>query len=79
MLEGLGHAPLKSIEKMVQFGAFYLSFYLLAFITLRFLRLVVRQSGEPPRDPNQLDASLVIDYKRLTPGEAKETHPIPRG
>ena len=26
-----------------------------------FFRLVVRQSGEPPRDLNQLGASLVID------------------
>ena len=37
---------------------------------------VVRLSGEPPHDPNQSSALLVIDYKRLTPGEAKETHPI---
>ena len=37
---------------------------------------VVRLSGEPPCDPNQSDASPVIDYNRLTPGEAKETHPM---
>ena len=31
---------------------------------------------EPPGDPNQLSAPPVIDYNRLTPGEAKETHPM---
>ena len=36
---------------------------------------VVRLSGEPPCDPNQSSALPVIDYNRLTPGEAKETHP----
>ena len=35
---------------------------------------VVRISGEPPFD--QSSALLVIDYNQLTPGEAKETHPI---
>ena len=38
--------------------------------------LVVRLSGEPPCDPNQSSAPLVIDYNRLTVGEAKETHPM---
>ena len=37
---------------------------------------VVRLWVEPPRDPNQSDASPVIDYKQLSPGEAKETHPM---
>ena len=37
---------------------------------------VMRLSGEPPCDPNQMSASPVIDYKWLTPCEAKETHPI---
>ena len=36
---------------------------------------VVRLSGQPPRDLNQSSAPPVIDYDRLTPGEAKETHP----
>ena len=36
---------------------------------------VVSLSGEPPRDPNQLDAMIVIDYNRLTPGSPKKcTH-----
>ena len=39
-------------------------------------RPVAHLSGEPPRDPNQLSAPLVIDYNRLTPCEAKETHPM---
>ena len=31
--------------------------------------------GEPPCDPNQSSAPSVIDYNRLTPGEAKKrTH-----
>ena len=38
--------------------------------------LVVRLSGEPPRDPNQSSALLIIDYSRLTSGKAKETHPM---
>ena len=33
---------------------------------------VVRLSGEPPRDPNQSSASLVVDYKRHTPAEPKK-------
>ena len=37
---------------------------------------VVRLSGKPPRDPGQSSASPVIDKNRLTPGEAKETHPL---
>ena len=40
---------------------------------------VVRLSGEPPRtfcNPKQLSAPPVIDHNRLTPGEAKETHPL---
>ena len=37
---------------------------------------VVRLGGEPPRDPNQSSAAPVIDSNRLTPGEAKETHPV---
>ena len=35
---------------------------------------VVRLSLEPPCDPNQSSAPPVIDFNRLTPGEAKETH-----
>ena len=35
---------------------------------------VVHLSGEPPHDANQSSTSLVIDYKRLTPGKAKEMH-----
>ena len=38
--------------------------------------LVVCLSCETPRDPNQSSALLVIDYNRLTAGEAKETHPM---
>ena len=37
---------------------------------------VVPLSGGPPRDPNQSSAPQVMDYNRLTPGEAKETHPL---
>ena len=35
---------------------------------------VVCQSDEPQCDPNQLSALPVIDFNRLTPCEAKETH-----
>ena len=38
---------------------------------------VVCLLGEPPCNPNQSSALPVIDYKRLTPSEAKETHPLP--
>ena len=44
-----------------------------ALVEIRQYRLT---PGEPPRDPNQSSASPVIDYKRLTPGEAKEMHPL---
>ena len=37
---------------------------------------VVHLSGEPLHHPNQSSAPPVIDYNRLTPGEAKETHPL---
>ena len=36
----------------------------------------MRLTGEPRRDPNQSSAQPVIDYNRLTPGEAKETQPF---
>ena len=36
----------------------------------------MRLSGEPHCDPNQSSAPPVIDYNRLTLGEAKETHPM---
>ena len=44
-----------------------------AFVKIRRDRRtpVVRLSGEPPRDPNQSSAPPVMDYNRLTPGEAK--------
>ena len=49
-----------------------------AFVEIRRDRRkpVVRLSGEPPRDPNQSGVPPVIKYNRLTPGEAKETHPL---
>ena len=36
----------------------------------------MRLSGELPCDPNYFVAPPVIDYNWLTPGEAKEMHPM---
>ena len=37
---------------------------------------VLHLSGELPCDPNQSSVPPGIDYSRLTPGEAKETHKL---
>ena len=81
----MGSKPLQSSKNVATVLA--LSYELLRGKTgLRFHTLVemrqdqrkpvLRLSGEPPHDPNQLSAPPVKDYNQLTPDEAKETHPI---
>ena len=49
-----------------------------AFVEIPRERLtpIVRISGEPQCYPNQSSAPPVMDYNQLTPGRAKETHPV---
>ena len=50
-------------------------FHALVEIRRDKLTPVVCLSGEPPCDPNQSSAPSVIEYNRLTPGEAKRNAP----
>ena len=64
----------RELTAHIVYGQHHCAIYRSTTIRRDWRTLVVHLSGELPRDPNQSSAPPDIDYKRLTPDEAKEMH-----